>query len=409
MHTPPKNLRLPWILFLTSGCFTLLCLINLFSFHEHRATFLEKYAFYSSQKCLIQTRNLFNNVSQVQNQLTDISATLGLDNLDQGFDRAREETDAFHAGLINLRQLLEKHPTKENPVPDLSALEARFDLFHSLGIEMAHAYIQNGTFRGNQKMKLFDAEADQLRDTLNEMSTFHKEHAEFWRKKITRHAHAFSAPGGVGNLLWFHLMGDQTRTHYVQFMTLLVQTAPHQDNRMRLSIAAGELQGQVIQVQQWLTDLAATRGQDGLDEGNTKARLAAENFLAALPAFLELIREHDNETALGKTADLERQFKTFYRTGQELAKAYILGGAKRGNPFMRAFDKQAEELNTELKSYIDPTLDDANTESFQMDLVHDSLQEIRKILFFLSFLSLIVTIAASAWLASCRRLHSAPE
>ena len=36
-------------------------------------------------------------------------------------------------------------------------------------------------------------------------------------------------------------------------------------------MVAKDMQMQVVQIQQWLTDISATRGQDGLDDGFTPA------------------------------------------------------------------------------------------------------------------------------------------
>ena len=48
------------------------------------------------------------------------------------------------------------------------------------------------------------------------------------------------------------------------------------------AILAKTMQLQVVQVQQWLTDISATRGQDGLDDGFKEAEKAHQMFLADL-------------------------------------------------------------------------------------------------------------------------------
>ncbi|MBF0342037.1 MAG: hypothetical protein HQL95_13900, partial [Magnetococcales bacterium] len=318
MNTPLVSLRLSQSAVLASLLFMLICLVNLVTLHSHRAVFLEKYDFFTQRKRLVQTQNLYNNITRVQNQLTDISATLGMDHLDHGFALAREAADGFHEGLTNLEQLLNK-PVRDNMAPpDLVAIKNRFDRFYRLGIDMAHAYMEKGTFQGNQQMKPFDAEADALQKILKEMADHYEDLAEGWRVKILKHPDSFVPPSGWSTILWFHMMGAQTREHYVHSLTHLAQTGPREEQRMELSHMAQELLGLVIQVQQWLTDLSATRGQDGLDDGRAEARHGAERFQSLLPAFLERIQTSDLRERAASAGQLATRFRAFYAKGENM-------------------------------------------------------------------------------------------
>lgn len=401
-----KTLWLPWSGFLCSVLFCLLCILNLVSFHARQEIYLKKYNYYLSHKQLTHAQHLFNAVSQVQNQLTDISATLGMDHLDQGFDRAKKASEAFQTGANNLRHLLAKEPVPDSAPLDLTALENRFEHFYALGIQMANAYIQSGTWQGNQKMRLFDAEADALRAILAQWLVRLEQQTSHWQDTIQHYATDFVAPSGVTNFLWLSLMGNETRAHYIQFMTHLIQSAPKEDQRMEVSSKAQALQGHVIHVQQWLTDLAATRGRDGLDEGLAQARQGTASFQAELPAFLSLVEKTGNQDWIRKTSDLKHRFAAFHTKGQALATAYIQGGAKLGNPLMFEFDTMADDLENDLLPFITPAIQAAFAEDYQMDLIHHSLQDIRKALFFLLFLSLLALPATLSWLISCLRSQS---
>ncbi|MEO5331110.1 MAG: hypothetical protein H7839_03740 [Magnetococcus sp. YQC-5] len=398
-----KTLWLQWTGFLCSVLFCLLCILNLISFHGRQEIYLKKYNYYLSYKKLTHAQHLYNSVSQVQNQLTDISATLGMDHLDQGFDRAKKAAEIFQTGVNNLRHLIAKEPVPETIPLDLTALENRFEHFYALGIQMANAYIQSGTWQGNQKMRLFDAEADALRGILAQWLASLEQQTSHWQNTIQHSATDFVAPSGVTNFLWLHLMGTETRAHYIQFMTHWIQSAPKEDQRMELSSKAQELQGYVIHVQQWLTDLAATRGRDGLDEGLGQARQGAASFQSELPAFLSLVEKTGHQDWINKTSDLQQRFAAFHTKGQALATAYIQGGAKQGNLLMSEFDTMADDLENDLLPFITPAIQAAFAENYQMDLIHHSLQDIRKALFFLLFLSLLALPATLLWLVSCLR------
>ena len=58
---------------------------------------------------------------------------------------------------------------------------------------------------------------------------------------------------------------------------------------------AKNLQFDTVQVQQWFTDISATRGQDGLDDGFDEAKASADRFKEGLNDFRKMY------TAEGKT------------------------------------------------------------------------------------------------------------
>ena len=81
--------------------------------------------------------------------------------------------------------------------------------------------------------------------------------------------------------------------------------------------AAKDIKLDVVQVQQFLTDISATRAQDGLDDGFKVAQEFAERF------------EHDAETAVGLAESLHRpemirlltetKATPYYETGRRMA------------------------------------------------------------------------------------------
>ncbi|MBF0128299.1 MAG: hypothetical protein HQM02_13945, partial [Magnetococcales bacterium] len=151
----------------------------------------------------------------------------------------------------------------------------------------------------------------------------------------------------------------------------------------------------------WWTDLAATRGLDELDAGFEQARIGAEAFEASLPRFLALVQQSGNREWQEKTARLAEWFAAFYAKGQALALAYSQGGATLGNPLMREFDAMATNLEHHLLPFITPAMEDLQAGEYQLDLVLHTLQEVRKVLAFLFFLTLVATAILLAWLVFC--------
>ncbi|MCW2236122.1 methyl-accepting chemotaxis protein [Azospirillum canadense] len=110
-----------------------------------------------------------------------------------------------------------------------------------------------------------------------------------------------------------------------------------------------EMRYDVAQVQQWLTDVSATRGQDGLDDGPEKAREFAHKFdEAAVEA--RAIAGQLGLSAIVLSIDAARTaFPPFYELGQRMATAYVDGGPTAGNAMMGQFDKVADSMGEEME------------------------------------------------------------
>ncbi|WP_434614092.1 methyl-accepting chemotaxis protein [Azospirillum sp. B2RO_4] len=116
-----------------------------------------------------------------------------------------------------------------------------------------------------------------------------------------------------------------------------------------------EIQIHVIQVQQWLTDISATRGQDGLDDGPAKAAEHAEGFkaeIARAAALASALGLSDVQEALRETSGA---FAPYYDTGKRMADAFIAEGPSGGNRLMGDFDKTAEAITERLDALVDKT------------------------------------------------------
>ncbi len=80
------------------------------------------------------------------------------------------------------------------------------------------------------------------------------------------------------------------------------------------AMLAKDMQFDAMQVWQWLTDISATRGAEGLDDGFDQAEIYAEHFLEDTEDLLVL--HPDNEAELEA---LTASFATFYVKGKEMA------------------------------------------------------------------------------------------
>lgn len=116
-----------------------------------------------------------------------------------------------------------------------------------------------------------------------------------------------------------------------------------------------DLKLSVVQVQQWLTDISATRAAEGFDDGFDEAAVHAQEVYNILEE-LEAI----NPDYADEVADVRAKFEPYYGTGLQMAQAYIEDGPDGGNTMMGEFDAVAEEINEAVDSLTEQALMDAN-------------------------------------------------
>lgn len=113
---------------------------------------------------------------------------------------------------------------------------------------------------------------------------------------------------------------------------------------------AHEVKLSVVQVQQWLTDISATRGLDGLNDGFDEAEANAQRFRMLIKELGEL--DPVNEGVYQKMLPV---FEAYYETGQRMAHAYVESGPAAGNQLMAEFDTVAAKISEDVDSFLTAT------------------------------------------------------
>ena len=103
-----------------------------------------------------------------------------------------------------------------------------------------------------------------------------------------------------------------------------------------------DLQFSIAQVQGWLTDISATRGKDGLDDGYTVAEEHAQLIRGYLSELAEVSPQHSAHLKM-----IGKSFEVYYQEGIRMARAYVSEGPDGGNKMMSSFDAAAEKLQGE--------------------------------------------------------------
>lgn len=118
---------------------------------------------------------------------------------------------------------------------------------------------------------------------------------------------------------------------------------------LTLLTAFKNLENDVLRVQQWLTDISATRGQDGLDDGLSRAEDAAARFQDNMGTAKRAADEL-GLISISETLDqLDQLFPPYYEAGKQMAQRYIDDGPASGNQEMRSFNILAMEIARNLE------------------------------------------------------------
>jgi hemerythrin-like metal-binding protein len=100
----------------------------------------------------------------------------------------------------------------------------------------------------------------------------------------------------------------------------------------------------VVQVQQFLSDAAATHNQDSIAQADEWAR----RVTAAIAAAADLAGRDGLTAAQPALSDLRSQFPGYYRSGRHMAQVYMTQGTAAGNLLMAGFDTQTDRLSAQV-------------------------------------------------------------
>lgn len=133
---------------------------------------------------------------------------------------------------------------------------------------------------------------------------------------------------------------------------------------IQTAIKTEELKLSVVQVQQWLTDISATRAAEGFDDGYEEAEGWAQSFGQQLEELKELNPDREAEYEAIRTS-----FADYYATGKKMAQAYIDGGPDAGNIIMGEFDQTAQDINSKVDQLRLEAMENADVEDEMLSII----------------------------------------
>jgi methyl-accepting chemotaxis protein len=155
----------------------------------------------------------------------------------------------------------------------------------------------------------------------------------------------------------------------------------------------GELRFHIVQVQQWLTDISATRGMDGLNDGFDVAAEHATSYRAK-SKHAQIIAQRLGETTIAAhIGGLDAKFENYYERGQIMAKAYVADGPESGNKIMPEFDVAASTLTDSFTLIIAEVKKFSGTENRKIGVTIHKAKEAQKIFAILILMGMALALA----------------
>lgn len=125
-----------------------------------------------------------------------------------------------------------------------------------------------------------------------------------------------------------------------------------QDEGVQYALLAAEMDKEVVQIQQFLSDVSATRGKDGMDDGFKNAKENFEALNASLTKFEAHFNKLGDKQGVQRIQVLRDSAAAYYETGLAMAKAYVAGGPELGNKQMGGFDAASDSLQKLLAPFV---------------------------------------------------------
>ena len=188
----------------------------------------------------------------------------------------------------------------------------------------------------------------------------------------------------VGFTLWLNGQLGQVRQSMNQVAEQSVQYA----------LLATAMDKNVVQIQQYLSDVSATQGKDGLDDGFKNAQTNLAELNASIARFEQHFSALGDVASLSAIQSIKTDAVTYFATGSAMAQAFVSGGPEAGNPLMGGFDAASEQLQKKLAPFVR-----AQVEKMQADLSSASarVDQVSQWALLMVVVALLLAMAVAWW------------
>jgi len=124
------------------------------------------------------------------------------------------------------------------------------------------------------------------------------------------------------------------------------------DESVKYALLAAAMDKNVVQIQQFLSDVSATRGLDGMDDGFKNAQENFDTLNVSLNEFEKHFKLLDDKPSVQRVDAIRAGAARYFQIGKAMAQAYVAGGPELGNKQMGGFDAASDELQKLLAPFV---------------------------------------------------------
>ncbi len=178
------------------------------------------------------------------------------------------------------------------------------------------------------------------------------------------------------------------------------EVLPHAFNFMDLKI-------DVLQVQGWLTDISATRAQEGFDDGFSEAQKYYNHANTLLEHIINEHKKYNEPEMVLALEAFQKDFKAYYQVGLKMAHTYIKSGPQEGNKLMEELDPFSERLSMKLDKWVVEHRAENESKAEGISVTVNNIQEKNLISSFTLFTIVLVSFfGISTIISGIKVIHS---
>lgn len=159
---------------------------------------------------------------------------------------------------------------------------------------------------------------------------------------------------------------------------------------------AVDMQLKKTEVQQFLSDFGATRGEDGLDDGLEEAANNARLFREDVRKLTAILSNQSDLEGVQLCKQTEKQFEEFFTVGKQMANTYATGGTKAGNEFMPQFDAESIAISDLLEQVNQKYANEVET---NLEAIYTKVNGMMTTIIVVSLLALAAALVFSLWMS----------
>ncbi|MDD5227558.1 MAG: methyl-accepting chemotaxis protein [Methylococcales bacterium] len=156
------------------------------------------------------------------------------------------------------------------------------------------------------------------------------------------------------------------------------------------ALLSGQMARDVVQVQQFLNNVSATRNNAGYAD----AERSREDFKNGLEQYRQYVADDPDKTKA--IATLEMGFNSFYADGKRMTEAYLNEGQEAGDRIMNDFDHAASKLSSQM---IRLRNSESNGVKSSIQNIFDDTHQMRNTLWIMAFVIISMAIAIALLLS----------